>query len=463
LSEDGKQAVGLEDPRNFILVRDLSEVFLLLDYLSSRPDTTIDALSTRQPSPDLDENWIQQICQVKWPPPDSNPQKADQAVVLIRARDYLNRLARPASGMTIAFTLMVTQKSGSIKLNPFKWFKSSKPKPRNPTLHEPAAQEPTSPGPKSQEPEEREPDPWDRSTFATAAFPDLENWAETFYKWIFITRLGVIAWLVVTCLLSWYVASGTSALADYGIARDKFDLAQKAVDDLEAGRQPAAVSAVVPSNSKAPETVAAEQAQTPTNTLKLEIGYCNRWEWVPSPSGQGREKGYQSADQLQSCRTLADAARRLELAENRQRTWLSWWCRVLRVGRYPGEAASAAAWLVSLLGTAVLPVCYGLLGAAAAVVRSLSQKIRSSTLEPRDLSLLIQQLALGAVIGSCIGLFFVGGDTTLIGKVTLSSSAISFVAGFGVDAVFQALEALISRIFNLTPAGAPSNNTGTPT
>ncbi|HEX8448804.1 MAG TPA: hypothetical protein VF652_04370, partial [Allosphingosinicella sp.] len=38
-----------------------------------------------------------------------------------------------------------------------------------------------------------------------------------------------------------------------------------------------------------------------------------------------------------------------------------------------------------------------------------------------------------------------------------SSSAISFVAGFGVEAVFQALEALISRIFNIAPAaGAPS-------
>ena len=49
--------------------------------------------------------------------------------------------------------------------------------------------------------------------------------------------------------------------------------------------------------------------------------------------------------------------------------------------------------------------------------------------------------ALGAVTGACIGLFIVapGKDAPLIGPVTLSGSAISFIAGFGVEAVFQAL------------------------
>ena len=102
--------------------------------------------------------------------------------------------------------------------------------------------------------------------------------------------------------------------------------------------------------------------------------------------------------------------------------------------------------------------------ACAAIIRSLSRKIRASLLSPRDLHLSFQQLALGAVVGACIGLFVAapGSDASgesLLGPVALSASAISFVAGFGVEAVFQALEALITRIFNIT-ATTPTGNRG---
>ena len=35
------------------------------------------------------------------------------------------------------------------------------------------------------------------------------------------------------------------------------------------------------------------------------------------------------------------------------------------------------------------------------------------------------------------------------GTVALSASALSFIAGFGVEGVFQAIESLIRRLFNL--------------
>ena len=111
-----------------------------------------------------------------------------------------------------------------------------------------------------------------------------------------------------------------------------------------------------------------------------------------------------------------------------------------------------ASWLANLLGSGVLPVLYGFLGAIAAVVRTLSRKIKGSLLSPRDVQLTFQQLALGAVVGACISLFIAApgasdSNTSLLGPVGLSSSAVAFVAGFGVDSVFKALEALISRIF----------------
>jgi hypothetical protein len=122
------------------------------------------------------------------------------------------------------------------------------------------------------------------------------------------------------------------------------------------------------------------------------------------------------------------------------------------------NAANQQQWatvLVDVLATAVLPLCYGFLGAGAAVVRNIWGKMRESLLSPRDLPLSLGQLALGAVIGACIGLFVaptgvgsqgVGG---LTGSVALTPSALSFIAGFSVEGVFVALESLVKRVFNL--------------
>jgi len=81
--------------------------------------------------------------------------------------------------------------------------------------------------------------------------------------------------------------------------------------------------------------------------------------------------------------------------------------------------------------------------------------MRDSLLSPRDLTLSLGQLALGAVIGACIGLFItpsgVGsqGAGGLTSSVTLTPSALSFIAGFGVEGVFVALEGFIKRVFDI--------------
>ena len=424
-----------DDPKVFILSRELSEVHLLLDNLSADPDTTIEALSARQPPKGLDDTWIDKICEISWPPPQSEVQKSKQAALLIKVKDYLNRIARPASGMSIAFTLMVTQQD----------------KEGQEGQGQPA-------------PEDRKPGVdmdetmW-RSSLAEIAYPDLKVRAAIFRKWLRAINIFVVGWLIVTCLLSWHVAFGNGALGEYAAAQARFQAAQKVVDDLEAGRVRPPTAAAIGEAKEGEEVGEAESPSTAaasTQKAEPEVGYCERWRLVePARAIDGKRlKMYQNADQLQACRELEAASAQLKSAEERPRGWLWVWNWILGVGNQPGEAAAAATRLASILGTAVLPVFYGLLGAAAAVLRSLSQKIKSSTLTPRDLSLSLQQLALGAVVGACIGLFIVGGDTTLIGPVALSGSAISFVAGFGVEAVFQALEALISRIFNLAPAGA---------
>ncbi len=419
-----------EEPQSFVLSRDLSEVYLLLDNLSADPNTTIAALSSQHQPPagfDKDKDWIDAVCQIRWPPPQSQRQKAEEASLLIRVKDYLNRLAKPASGMTIAFTLMVTQKEDDSR---------------------PTAEE-RRPGPDMDETH------W-RSSLAEIAFPDLRTRADTFRMWLKRINVFVVVWLVLTCFMSWYVAIGNLALGEYASARERLIAAQIVVNDAEAGRSRA------PALSGGDKTGApAAVAPSAAITVKTgpELGYCERWRLLRplrTRSGQMLPR-YESPDQLQACRELLESRKQLQLAEKRLRRWLGPWDLLLGIGTGAGYAAATAAHLAGLMGTAVLPVLYGLLGAAAAVLRSLSQKIKASTLSPRDLSLSLQQLALGAVVGACIGLFIVGGDETLIGPVTLSGSAISFVAGFGVEAVFQALEALISRIFNIAPA-APARH-----
>jgi hypothetical protein len=110
--------------------------------------------------------------------------------------------------------------------------------------------------------------------------------------------------------------------------------------------------------------------------------------------------------------------------------------------------------LVEILAIAVLPIFYGFLGAGAAVVRDIWSKMRDCLLLPRDLTLSLGRLALGAVIGACIGLFVSPSGTAgqagaLTTAVTLTPSALSFIAGFGVEGFFVALESFIKRVFNI--------------
>jgi hypothetical protein len=413
-----------DNPAVFVLTRELAEVHLLLDNISADPDTTIGALSGRERPEGLPEDWIEQICLISWPPPDSDATKAQQAALLIRAKDYLNRLAKPASGASIAFTVLVTQDDDD-------------PDPR---AHR-------RPGVDMEEVQSR-------ASLAKLAFPDYEGKAQRFRQVQKRINLVLLIWLVLTCFTSWYAAFGNSTLGEFASAQKRYTEARAAVNDLEAGRRRPAGTGTAGAAGADP-ALARQAGQSGTVDVP-EIGYCNRWKAVPSPSGIAVRQ-FQSADQHQACVELKEANAQLVLAGNRLEEWV-WMWRWLVGGEKnnPLDAAAVALHLTAVIGTAALPVLYGFLGAGAAVLRSISHRIKASTLSPRDISLSLQQLALGAVVGACIGLFIVqpGAEQALIGPVALSTSAISFIAGFGVEAVFQALEALISRIFNIAPAAA---------
>ena len=411
-----------DNPQVFVLTRELAEVHLLLDNLSSDPETTINALSSREPPENLDKEWIDQICQISWPPELDTHTKAKQAALLIRARDYLNRLAKPASGASIAFTHLVTKDERDFD-------------PR----------EDRQPGVDIEEVQTRR-------SLAEMAFPDYEPRARRFRRALRVMNWSLIGVLFLTCFTSWYVAFGNSTLGEYTTAQKRVAAALVRVASLELGIRPGTSAITDPAAKADPVTIAAptlrSTATAGTPDVDAGIGYCQRWKSEKGPTGETMRR-YAGAEQRQACIELEEAEKERNAVAKRLDGWLP--------GRQgTTEAAAIATHVATILGTAALPVLYGILGAGAAVLRSISHRIKASTLSPRDFNLSLQQLALGAVIGACIGLFIgqPGEEQALIGPVALSISAISFIAGFGVEAVFQAMEALISRIFNIAPAAS---------
>lgn len=520
------------DPTVFILQRELAEVHLLLDNVSANPNAAVgeQPLVTGS-SEDLPSGWIEKVCDITWPPSGNTDERAEDAALLIKAKDHLNRLSYPASGFTIAFTTLVTQGdiSRTAALAAERAARAEKTPPpaaaNAPPAGAPAAE--TAPGDDGYTPT--------RHSLAETAYPDLVPKAESFGLWMRWISGALLAVLVMTCVLSWYEAWGNAQLAELKSLNQAITDLDTTIANAQAEREKAtnqqgrdvggsqpqkgqsngpntpapagagggAGTQPQPGQQAAPNPPPAGGAtppappSTPGSGIglaapELFVGYCNR--------------PYKAVAQAVACETRTERFHQRERVKWRLERWTCWLCGpdpakydepseaeisadlastnpdVKRKAEWDAKIAAAhrarekqRAWdnkeglkedaparastLANILGSAVLPFLYGLLGAAAAVIRSLSKKIRGSLLSPRDLTLSLQQLALGAVTGACIGLF-IGhpGDSdpgdTLLGPVALSGPAISFVAGFGVEAVFQALEELIKRIFNVTPAGS---------
>ena len=114
-------------------------------------------------------------------------------------------------------------------------------------------------------------------------------------------------------------------------------------------------------------------------------------------------------------------------------------------------------------GNFVLPVVFGLIGSAIFVMLDNYNKLRASQLHPRDTFLAPVRLAMGLIVGACIGLFFsaagpapgtltVAPAAALAASLTLTASGVAFLAGFGAETVFTTLQSLTNRVFNTTQA-----------
>jgi hypothetical protein len=451
---------------DFIFVRELSEVYLLMDHVSGRWDKCI-----------TDTDLVKSVCEISWPPTGTPVEQAAQASALLSAKDKLNRSAKPASGATIAFTLLVAgedsvdhRRRGSLLFS--LWRKMRRQIGRSRRLRGDDARGLTSDGslapPSPPRPALSAPQtgaPPSRLSLARLAFPGLVRPAKWF-KWeIRIIIMLLLLWLMATCLLSWDVAAGHAIYVRVDALR---------VQESEYGAKIKGIEADA-AKRDTPST------RMPDIGLFLEQN-CRAARLVTPPSRSGDNvEPFRTVDELRLCNEMSRSRAEFAVSHQDLAEWLADWkywlsavagelcrhtCLPVPASTAPvTEAQTNEQWgaiLLEVLATAVLPLCYGLLGAGAAVVRDLWGKMKDSLLSPRDLTLALGQLALGAVVGACIGLFVspsgnsAQGTSGLLGSVVLSASALSFVAGFGVEGVFVALESLIKRVFNIPQAAQPT-------
>lgn len=451
-ANDGAGAPADAEPRDeyirleeFIFVRELYEVFLLLDHISGRWDKEM-----RNP-----DDVIHKICRIGLTPATDPAERLEQAVDLMRAKDMLNAVAQPATGLTVAFTILVVgEENRRRKTNALRRVLRDLFKRESPGNSAPAAARRGQGGALWDKPT--------RVTLARYAYPGLISVAIKFNRRIFLLVLCLLLTLGFTCLLSWHVSAGNVVLEHLDNVRTRTAALRTEISAAEL------------KYAADERTRLAADAGAPPVGPVIFCAFAAPAELAPR---------YRTTEEYQLCqRDKALREERRAVREN-LRKWLAPWgaiygpiYRAALAGNPavqpepPGppdpegpnvrrRGTEEMARIVTLVvGTALLPLLYGVLGAGAAVVRRLWERMRESLLSPRDYTLALLQLALGGTIGACIGLFInpsgpaPAEDHGLLGAWALSGSALSFIAGFGVEGVFSALESLVHRVFRSSDA-----------
>jgi hypothetical protein len=88
--------------------RDLNEVHLLIDFISGRPERSLDRLTMPGPggASMTASEIVERIASMRYPPEPDPVINAKNAAFLLVAKDHLSALASPARGLTIAYTEM---------------------------------------------------------------------------------------------------------------------------------------------------------------------------------------------------------------------------------------------------------------------------------------------------------------------------------------------------------------------
>jgi hypothetical protein len=458
----------------------LSEIRMLLDYLAADPNSSVASLSVtdaKTPGEPLDINGIlvrigeieARITTDHATPLDSR----DYALLLV-VRDTLVRATRPASGLTIAYTAMVSgNRRGHVAES--------------------------------------------RNTLAYEAYPGVARIADFHRTWQRILLCFAVLMTIVTVWQSAQVALGRSLLQNLdGLRVQQAGLMQEKVK-LEAvvnrpGDYPLSLaklleqpgplplsafnpcdhpyvlayyleqnhSGIVPTRPRTTDSKPSASQPRPTQIASVEGGA--PVSSVPQPAEE-KLKIYLSAAERDVCERDAVLAINFSIVQNdlvRYRAdWpamvgglfavpaalarlpcLAFGCTDAKLAPNQKDIEFVIAPALLVWSNYALPVLFGLLGSIIYVIMDFYAKVRGSRLHPRDTMLAPIRIVLGLATGTCIGLFFSaagpaasGGVTNLAAAMTVSASGFAFLAGFGVETVFTMLDTVVQRVFSTEPAG----------
>jgi hypothetical protein len=393
--------------------RNLSEVYLLLDFVSERADKSLEELAdavhrdiagVERKSMSAQE-VVEEVCKIAIPQEGSFGPSAPQMALLLMVKDKLNHIAAPAFGRTIAFTSMVAGISlrydapaPGLRLWPL--FRRAPARGRAPSAPPPPPQ--ASPGQRSRE----------RYFAAKEAYPNLEAQARRFRK--VYERLPWLAMAAVCFIMftNW----------DIGIASSTLDRIHKEAAVL-APHSATEVCSPGFARTSTQQTICTELSVERANFRGL-VSPAIPWRPVPLSIW------------------LADVA-------------------YPQVGpdqpfRLEGVTVDA----IVAYDSFIIPMAFGLLGTLVGLIRSITVKVHDSLLAPRDLMVVMSSLCLGLSAGLAVGLFF---STNAAGKVegvgstiNINTAGLSFLAGVGAETFFTFLDGILTRLMpNRPPGGRP--------
>jgi hypothetical protein len=459
---------------------ELAEVQLLLDFISGRPDLGFhgaasssagSAKTAARASDSITIEELERISTIRFPPDKSATANAQDAAFLLTFRDKLNQCVWPASGLTIAFTLLTWASFRAIAFD----------RGRD----------------------------WARWTLARQAYPRLNG---SIYKFWFTSGLLLIAAISCVFLSLWSadeVAWGKATLARFQVLEQQRIVLTANLEQFEN------LAPVTQSGSnQMVQNTAAPAAGDPGMAVPAPIDpvELDCFRLPPATAGSGN-----AGQMALTCSEISLIDLEMERTALQIKTWWIMWNRSpvlqalhapldalavaehIEVGirnpqgvpipgggstgarpfTFPMVSGSAAnsdylsepALAATLSASSVLdakltdlsniwlPMLYGFIGAVVAALRSVYYKVSNSMLAPWDTRLIWTRVMLGTTAGAIIGLFFSPSGTTLEGSTglgTLSLSAVAFLAGYAVEGLFTMLDQIIHIIFKTNPSSVPA-------
>ncbi|HEY1934809.1 MAG TPA: hypothetical protein VGG99_22620 [Acetobacteraceae bacterium] len=403
------------NPREFALQhelfwRDLNEVHLLMDYVSGRTDkslTDLKGVADRRKGDDPtaaakdmpSDQIVEEVCMIRFPPEGSIESKAQQAAFLLTVKDRLNALADPARGVTVAYTAMF---SGIALASRSRWA----------TLKG-IWVEPT----RSELP-----------SFAKESYPNLVEHARAFQTLFTCLAPLILIWAILTAFTYWDVALTGSVLQRIDTLV-KCSSIQAKPATAQPSSDPSACTQIADPDA---QLVIARQDLKALADDHMKVHPVGWLVAVFQPLATTGQSPHPTAVPAGTAATADD----LTLAREQ-----------------------LTATIVSVMSSYVVPIMFALLGTFAAMVRWISSKVTASTLSPRDYKLFLTSPLLGLVAGLAVGLLWSGSSSssssvgTLAGGITLTAAGLAFLAGYGAEAFFTMLDALLTRVFALTTNG----------